>query len=115
MPKRVYCCYCGKPIVYPLNITTEHIIPISKGGSNNPKNKRKCCNKCNTWRGNKGLDYWKWEVQWYIDNVGRFDGYSLYDMEIILINIDYIEQAVKTATPDMYEPYIRKRIFKNNY
>lgn len=108
-----FCCYCGRRINYPLKRTTEHIIPKSKGGSDHPKNKRKCCNDCNTWRGNKSLDYWKWEVQYCIDNEGRYNSYSIYDMEIILINIDYIAQAVVTATPEMYQPCIRKRLFRN--
>lgn len=107
-----YCCYCGREFSSLLKSTTEHIVPKSKGGSDSPKNKRRCCVECNTWRGNKSLDYWRWEVQWQIDNAGRYKSFSIYDMEIILVNIDYVHQAIKTATPDMFQPFLRKRLFK---
>lgn len=98
-----FCCYCGKPIVWPLKRTTEHIIPKSKGGSEHSKNKRPCCHKCNGWRGNKSLQYWKAEIQELIDLKREKWTYTLHDLSIILMNIDYIEQAIVTATPDMFK------------
>lgn len=97
-----YCCYCRRAIVPPLKKTTEHIIPKSKGGSNHIANKRRCCDQCNAWRGNKSLDYWKWEVQYYADYVGSYKSYKIYDMEMIIINIDYIANIISNATPDMF-------------
>lgn len=100
--KKEYCCYCGKWIVYPLRRTSEHIIPKSKGGSNHDKNKRPCCHRCNFWRGNKSLQYWKSEIEELIRLRREHRTFTIYDMRIILINIDYIEQAIVTATPEMF-------------
>lgn len=110
--EKEFCCYCGKCIVYPLKRTSEHIIPVSIGGSNNLKNKRPCCHKCNGWRGNKSLEYWKAEVLEIIRGKKLGHTYSfrktwfmftVYDLEIIIINIEHIQQAIRTATPDMWK------------
>lgn len=105
-----YCCYCGRRIIWPLKHTWEHIIPKSKGGSDHSKNKRTCCNQCNTYRGNKSLDYWKAELQYYITNNWDYKTFKVSDMEIMIENIEYIKQAVATATPDMFQPKVRSRL-----
>ena len=43
-------------IVYPLYLTIEHLVPLSKGGNNTKENKRNCCNACNKARGNLDLE-----------------------------------------------------------
>lgn len=45
------CPYCGIPLTYE-NATTDHIIPISNGGSNAQVNMIVCCKNCNGERGN---------------------------------------------------------------
>lgn len=102
-----YCCYCGKWLVYPLRTTMEHIIPLSRGGSNHQKNKRPCCHKCNGWRSNKSLQFWKAEIQELIDLKREIWTYKIYDLKIIIMNIEYIEQAIATATPDMFKQKIK--------
>ena len=107
-----YCCYCGKEIKWPLRHTWEHIIPVSKGGSNHSKNKRTCCNMCNKFRGNMDLDHWKSEIKNSLLANKSYRHYSKIDMQIMIENIEYIQQAIKTATPDMFIHYIRNRLFK---
>lgn len=108
-----YCCYCGRLIKYPLRHTWEHIIPKSKGGSDHSKNKRTCCNQCNTYRGNRDLSDWKTELQGYVDNGWDYKTFKTVDMEIMIQNIEYVQQAIVTATPDMFKPNVRARLCKN--
>lgn len=45
------CCICGKPIEY-IDMTIDHIIPLSRGGKNTPDNLRCVCEECNKFKGN---------------------------------------------------------------
>lgn len=45
------CCYCETPLTKD-NFTKEHIIPISRGGTNRAGNLLPCCKDCNYERGN---------------------------------------------------------------
>ena len=49
------CCKCGR---YPTDdnkiiLEVDHIVPISKGGTNEIGNLQTLCNKCNLGKGNK--------------------------------------------------------------
>lgn len=94
---KIYCCYCGKWLVHPLEMTTEHLVPLSKGGSNKHYNKAPCCNRCNNWRGNKRFDNWIVEIkeQMVSGNIRRC--YNLYDLEVMIENIEYVKHYVVTA------------------
>lgn len=57
------CCYCGDAMHtgiwfenHPEELTIEHIIPRSKGGSDNWENLAAACRECNTARGVLDLD-----------------------------------------------------------
>ena len=41
------CCHCGKPIFAGYQLTVDHFIPLSKGGSNNFINLIPLCKECN--------------------------------------------------------------------
>jgi 5-methylcytosine-specific restriction endonuclease McrA len=46
------CAYCGvKLSTY--TATLDHVIPLSRGGSDEPRNLVWCCKKCNYSKGNK--------------------------------------------------------------
>jgi len=93
------CCYCERPIPPPYKPTAEHIVPRSKGGSNEHCNIRTCCFTCNQWRGNKDYDTWYKEVQRDISvrrrrrsDKGR--RYSKIVMQTILTNIEFFKEYV---------------------
>lgn len=46
------CQICGKPLKYE-SFTIDHIIPISRGGKNEPGNYRCACEKCNTYKADR--------------------------------------------------------------
>jgi len=54
--KEVDCLYCGVRLNIS-NATTDHIVPISKGGNNTQVNLVICCKECNSQRGDK--DFYK--------------------------------------------------------
>lgn len=45
------CCLCGKPIEY-VDMTVDHIVPLSRGGKNTFNNLRCVCENCNKFKGN---------------------------------------------------------------
>ncbi len=44
-----YCTLCGATT----DLTGDHIVPLSRGGSNHPSNVRVLCRSCNSARGNR--------------------------------------------------------------
>lgn len=51
-----HCQLCGEPMQYWVNRrqpTLDHIVPLSKGGTNEVSNLRVICNICNSRRGNR--------------------------------------------------------------
>lgn len=51
------CAYCTK-VFYDVednDITVDHIVPLSKGGTDEPKNKTLACRKCNNNKGGRLL------------------------------------------------------------
>lgn len=46
------CAYCSKPLSF-RSATMDHVIPISKGGSNWPENLVPACGTCNKSKGNR--------------------------------------------------------------
>lgn len=50
------CQYCGS---LERQLVRDHVIPVSKGGSDHPKNIRMSCDKCNLSKGPKDLEVWR--------------------------------------------------------
>lgn len=46
------CLACGKP-----EVTIDHIVPVSAGGTNAIGNVQPLCGYCNTSKGTKTIDY----------------------------------------------------------
>lgn len=55
--KDTRCVYCGK-VLTKHNATFDHIVPLSRGGSNDPENLCWCCASCNKAKSNKLLSEW---------------------------------------------------------
>lgn len=55
--KNPRCIYCYQKL-NEINATTDHIIPISKGGNNCQVNLITCCTRCNNERGN--VEFYKY-------------------------------------------------------
>lgn len=55
------CAYCGVTLDWnvPRQVHVDHIIPLSKGGSNWPDNIAIACQQCNCSKADKTLDEWK--------------------------------------------------------
>ncbi len=108
--KKIFCCYCGRWIVFPLKDTAEHLVPLSKGGNDRPINKRRCCHRCNTWRGNTSLDNFKNDVLYYLNERRTKIGYSKLDLETMVENIEYIQQYISTSEDRLLRPHSHKYI-----
>jgi hypothetical protein len=67
--EKEFCCYCGEIIQPSWSRTSEHLLPKSKGGNNQPINKKACCFKCNSERGNKSYEIWVLEMRQEIENL----------------------------------------------
>lgn len=51
------CAYCGKKLTRH-TATFDHVIPLSRGGTNHKWNLVWCCQKCNHDKGSKLLSEW---------------------------------------------------------
>lgn len=52
------CAYCGKKLTRQ-NATLDHVIPLSRGGDDSPRNLVWCCLKCNREKGSQLLSEWR--------------------------------------------------------
>lgn len=62
------CAHCGKPLTEK-NATIDHVIPLSKGGTNETKNLVALCHECNYTKGNEVINpsrYYKYLSPEYI-------------------------------------------------
>lgn len=86
-----YCCYCGNPFRLLRKRTTEHLVPLSKGGTNNDINKRYCCSNCNNERGNRPLNNWLVELEVI---ASQLDKGLRFDIDVKIENIKYIREYI---------------------
>ena len=50
------CLMCGAPGDFQ-SLTMDHIVPVAKGGSNNPDNIQPLCHSCNSRKGTRTIDF----------------------------------------------------------
>lgn len=66
-----YCSICGKPLSYK-DMTVDHIVPLSRGGTNEKSNLRCVCGMCNTLKDNR-LDH---EMYYGMANICSIKAYQ---------------------------------------
>lgn len=49
------CSICGKPVKFK-KMTIDHIMPLSRGGTNDIKNLQLACKRCNSMKSNMTMD-----------------------------------------------------------
>lgn len=49
------CAICGKPVKFK-KMTIDHIMPLSRGGTNDIKNLQLACKRCNSMKSNMTMD-----------------------------------------------------------
>ena len=72
------CAYCGSSIEDGYQLTLDHLVPYSHGGSNKETNLVTCCSKCNSSRQDRD---WK-------DFAGQVAGYINADTKRIIGHIE---------------------------
>lgn len=100
-----YCCYCGEQegLLPPARFTAEHLVPLSKGGSNSPANKRKCCRRCNQERGNMSLEMFHAVIleKLAVSPRGSSAAYRYEAMEVnVLTWIEYVATSKNLSRRD---------------
>lgn len=62
------CAYCGDSIENGASLSLDHVIPYSKGGSNEASNLTTCCKRCNSSRGNRPMEEFAEAVATYLNH-----------------------------------------------
>jgi 5-methylcytosine-specific restriction endonuclease McrA len=62
------CVWCGSTVEQGVQLTLDHVVPVSKGGDNDEKNLVTACKRCNDSRGNRGAVEFSRVVAAYLDN-----------------------------------------------
>lgn len=98
------CIYCGQEGT----LTTEHILPRSRGGENVPDNVVRVCKSCNSSKSAKGLYEWK-SLEHKNDHSRIAEGkylkylYSLFEQRSLL------DQSWTTSARAVWKANVRKR------
>ena|SRR6478752_1642849 len=61
------CVYCGQKVTDGVQLTLDHLVPHSNGGSNHESNLSTCCLKCNSSRGNRSYQAFAKSAAGYLD------------------------------------------------
>ena len=107
----IYCCYCGREFSFSRYRTDDHLIPVSKGGSNKILNRRNCCRHCNTEKKDYYLEQWLELVK---------EKGETYDNNIKIENILYMIEYVRKYKGQLFKKeenweYYRRRYLKVGY
>jgi len=102
------CCHCGKKLSIDDDFTFEHVIPLSKGGSNRHENIVALCKSCNYDKADCIVDpdrFYKYLSNEYLKEVEQLyrdycDTYSYFNSQNLLsediITIDTVSQIVSS-------------------
>jgi len=62
------CAYCGASVENGAQLSLDHVVPHSKGGTNAASNLVCCCTRCNSARGNRSVARFAADVAAYLGN-----------------------------------------------
>ena len=81
------CFYCDEPLLKE-KTTTDHIIPKWLGGTNHPKNKVKCCLRCNSTKANFMPQHFAELIEWFFIPRSKNNEDKIYYRKVYLKCID---------------------------
>lgn len=67
------CWYCGMPLNPFYDLCIDHVLPLSRGGSNEIENLVPACNICNLEKGARTIEEWRphfWNGEFWFGNDG---------------------------------------------
>lgn len=81
-----YCYYCLRPFSSILKRTIDHIIPTSKGGTNDISNKVSSCRDCNSWKSDLSILEFLTLVEnrLYKNKTPKFKNYTRLNLQNII-------------------------------
>lgn len=84
------CCYCNRKFNNKVKISKEHIIPRSKGGTNDKINLIYACIECNQLRQNMSFKDFRNMIDNLLKNnrTLKIRSYTRYDLQNILYNLN---------------------------
>ena len=106
--EKIFCCYCGVWLVYPLPYTKEHLIPLSRGGADIKKNISPCCLQCNRSRSNKPLPLFLDEC---LKKYNQLKWNSPEAAKSYKIKVDNILKIIKYAGSMGHKLYRNKKLY----
>ena len=62
------CAYCGIGVEAGAQLSLDHILPHSQGGTNSETNLVTCCSRCNSSRGNRPVEEFAAAVAGYVNH-----------------------------------------------
>ena len=97
------CQYCGVFCVDVNDLTVDHIVPISYGGTHKADNLRTACKSCNSGRRNESIDEFRFRQTMWDGGIGHIlsttQAKALMDLGIDLRlptpHVFYFERACK--------------------
>lgn len=82
-----YCCYCERPFSAKLKPTREHLVPVSKGGSDKQRNIKPACLECNQLRANHSYRVFLLIIRAVKTCIKNKYTYTVEDLERVIKNI----------------------------
>ena len=86
---RNICAYCGEHHIK--GLTRDHIVPISRGGSDHWLNVCACCSACNVRKGAKLLEELGWELLYLPYAPTHQEGLMLENRRILCDQMDFLK------------------------
>lgn len=106
-----HCAYCGKPLNRE-TFTVDHVIPKSKGGTNDIENLLPCCFDCNQQKGQESIEMLRlhlfWSKHWNKIPIGKMGDFAYIRKEATKFPMYYEKRK---AVPHI--PETKKKAAKN--